>query len=72
MIGQEGFDGLPQAVIPVEVALVGEAIDLRFRDLYQGQVAATALARVAHEERAELLSLLSTPNSGRQRCCSLN
>ncbi|MGB7040605.1 MAG: hypothetical protein WBD83_13545, partial [Xanthobacteraceae bacterium] len=45
MISQEGFDGLPQGFIAVEIALVGEAIDLRFWDLYQGQVEAAALAR---------------------------
>jgi hypothetical protein len=45
VISQEGFDGLPKGVIPVEVALVGEAIDLRFKDLYQGQVDPAALAR---------------------------
>jgi hypothetical protein len=45
VISQEGFDGLPQGVIPVEVALVGKAIDLRFRDLYQGQADPAALAR---------------------------
>jgi hypothetical protein len=45
VISQEGFDGLPHGVIPVEVALVGETVDLRFGDLYQGQVDPAALAR---------------------------
>ena len=45
MISQEGFDGLPQGVIPIEIAFAGEAIDLRFGDLYQGQVDPTAPAR---------------------------
>ena len=45
MISQEGFDGLLQRVIPVEIALVGEWVDLRFGDIYQGQVDPAALAR---------------------------
>ncbi|MGA8322428.1 MAG: hypothetical protein WB774_16825 [Xanthobacteraceae bacterium] len=45
MIGQEGFDRLRNGVVPVEIALIGEAIDLRFWDLYLGQVDAAALAR---------------------------
>jgi hypothetical protein len=31
----KSFDGLLQRVIPVEIALVGEAVDLRFGELYQ-------------------------------------
>jgi hypothetical protein len=42
VISQEGFDRLPQGVVPIEITLVGETIDLRFRDLYQGQVAPPA------------------------------
>ncbi len=45
MISQEGFDGLLQRVIPVEIALVGEAVYLRFGELYQDQVDAAALPR---------------------------
>ncbi|MGA8321878.1 MAG: hypothetical protein WBE48_12825 [Xanthobacteraceae bacterium] len=52
MISQEGFDGLLQRVIPVEIALVGEAVDLRFGDLYQGQVDPAALARAKRLNRS--------------------
>ena len=42
---QESFNRLRHGVIPVEIALVDEAIDLRFGELYQDQVGAAALAR---------------------------
>jgi hypothetical protein len=45
MMSQESLNRLRHGVVPIEIALVGEAIDLRFRGLYQGQVDATALAR---------------------------
>jgi hypothetical protein len=45
VISQEGFDGLPHGVIAVEIALVGEAVDPRFGELYQDQVCAAALTR---------------------------
>lgn len=45
MVSQKSFDGLLQRVIPVEIALVGEAVDLRFGEFYQDQVDAAALSR---------------------------
>jgi hypothetical protein len=45
MMSQESLNRLRHGVIPVEITLVGEAVDLRFGDLYQGQVDPTALAR---------------------------
>ena len=38
MVSQKSSDGLLQRVIPIEIALVGEAVDLRFGELYQDQV----------------------------------
>jgi hypothetical protein len=45
MMSQESLNRLRHGVIPVEIALVGEAIDLRFGDFYQGKIEPTALAR---------------------------
>ena len=45
MMSQESLNRLRHGVVPVEIALVGEAIDLRLGDLYQGQVDAAVLAR---------------------------
>ena len=45
MLRQEGFNRLRHRVFPVEIAPVGEAIDLCIGDLYQGQIDPTALAR---------------------------
>ncbi|MGB6660369.1 MAG: hypothetical protein WBE90_15125 [Xanthobacteraceae bacterium] len=44
MISQKSFNRLRHCVFSVEVALVGEAIDLRLGNYYQGQVDPAALA----------------------------
>jgi hypothetical protein len=45
MMSQESLNRLRHGVVPVEIALLGEAIDLRFGELYLGQVDPAALAR---------------------------
>jgi hypothetical protein len=45
MMSQESFNCLRHGVVPVEIALVGEAVDLAFGDFYQGKIDPAALAR---------------------------
>jgi hypothetical protein len=45
MMSQESFNRLRHRIFPIEIALFGEAVDLRFGDLYQDQVDAAALPR---------------------------
>ena len=56
MMSQESLNRLRHGVVPVEIALVGEAIDLRLGNLNQGQVDAAVLARAlanrGHDTRA--------------------
>ena len=63
MMSQESFHRPRHGVIPVEIALVGEAVDLRLGDFYQGKVDPAALPRAMclHPCRGEASVTAASP-----------
>jgi hypothetical protein len=54
MMSQESLNRLRHGVVPVEIALLGEAIDLRFGELYLGQVDPAALQSYDDQSRGSV------------------
>ena len=67
MMSQESLNRLRHGVVPVEIALVGEAVDLAFGDFYQGKIiprllrARCAFTLVVEVERVSVTCDFSFP-----------